>query len=111
MAATKTAEFERMEIFHGVLKIDLQAAAADMTRAIKAGQAPTPAARGYVRGFVEHGRRTFGGEAVFAPRKGSRGPDDGYLVLYVHDEEKNKSYGAFYGEGFVSWDGTLPRCC
>eukprot|EP00741_Cyanophora_paradoxa_P007413 tig00001128_g7172.t1 len=32
------------------------------------------------------GPSTFGGEAVFVPRRNPAGEDDGYLVNYVHDE-------------------------
>ena len=32
-----------------------------------------------------HGGRTLFGEAVFAPRTGSTGEDDGYLLVYAYD--------------------------
>lgn len=33
----------------------------------------------------------FGGETVFAPREGSKGEDDGYLVTFVADEQTGES--------------------
>lgn len=39
----------------------------------------------------EYGDNRFGGEAVFAPRIGAQGEDDGYLVCFVQDESINQS--------------------
>ncbi|GET38634.1 carotenoid oxygenase family protein [Microseira wollei] len=39
----------------------------------------------------EFGRGRYGGEAVFAPRKGATDEDDGWLITFVYDEEKESS--------------------
>lgn len=39
----------------------------------------------------EFGRGRFGGEAVFAPRPGGKGEDDGWLLSYVYDAAGGKS--------------------
>jgi carotenoid cleavage dioxygenase len=39
----------------------------------------------------EFGADRYGGEAVFAPRPGSNGEDDGYLVAFVQDEGQGQS--------------------
>ncbi len=39
----------------------------------------------------EFGRGRYGGEAVFAPRKGATDEDDGWLMTFVYDEEKESS--------------------
>ncbi len=38
-----------------------------------------------------YGPNRHGGEAVFAPKAGSKSEDDGYLVCFVHDEAQNQS--------------------
>ena len=38
-----------------------------------------------------YGPNRHGGEAVFAPKLGASGEDDGYLVCFVHDEAENQS--------------------
>lgn len=38
-----------------------------------------------------YGENRFGGEAVFAPRLGASGEDDGYLICFVQDETANQS--------------------
>ena len=39
----------------------------------------------------EFGRGRYGGEAVFAPRKSATDEDDGWLITFVYDEEKESS--------------------
>ena len=39
----------------------------------------------------KYGTNRHGGEAVFAPKVGGSGEDDGYLVCFVHDEAANQS--------------------
>lgn len=39
----------------------------------------------------KYGPDRHGGEAVFAPKVGGSGEDDGYLVCFVHDEAANQS--------------------
>jgi carotenoid cleavage dioxygenase-like enzyme len=39
----------------------------------------------------EYPKGRFGGETVFAPRLGSKGEDDGYLLTFVADEETGES--------------------
>ncbi|KAK9839226.1 hypothetical protein WJX81_002592 [Elliptochloris bilobata] len=63
--------------FTGVVKFDLQAAAAG--RPAEAGR-------------VEHSGARLGGECVFVPASsGSQGDDNGYLLTYVHDEASGES--------------------
>jgi len=40
---------------------------------------------------LEYPRGSYGGETVFAPRVGSRGEDDGYLLTFVADEASGAS--------------------
>jgi carotenoid cleavage dioxygenase-like enzyme len=45
-----------------------------------------------VKTQVHHlGENRYGGEFVFAPRPGATTEDDGWLITFVHDEEKNQS--------------------
>ena len=43
------------------------------------------------RAEYRFGPGRFGSEAPFAPREGSRGDDDGYLVSFVTDERDGRS--------------------
>ena len=61
---------ERAFTFDGIMKYDNETSA---TEAFK------------------YGPNRHGGEAVFAPKVGGSGEDDGYLVCFVHDEAANQS--------------------
>lgn len=65
----------------------------------RAAKSPMPLFDGLIKyDFVkgnsqthEFGRRRYGGEAVFAPRKGATDEDDGWLITFIYDEEKEVS--------------------
>ena len=38
-----------------------------------------------------YGEGRYGGEAVFAPRVNAASEDDGYLIAFIHDEERDRS--------------------
>jgi len=69
----------------GIIKFDLRAEPESGKKELEAG--------GNVCGIYDLGPGRFGSEAVFVPREpGVSGEeDDGYLILFVHDENTGKS--------------------
>jgi carotenoid cleavage dioxygenase len=55
------------------------------------------------------GEGRYGGETVFAPRVGSAGEDDGYLVTFVHDAVSDRSELVVLDARRVE-DGPVARC-
>uniref|UniRef100_A0A2P2LL84 carotenoid 9,10-dioxygenase n=3 Tax=Rhizophora mucronata TaxID=61149 RepID=A0A2P2LL84_RHIMU len=69
----------------GIIKFDLQAEPETGKSKLEVG--------GNVKGIYNLGPGRFGSEAIFVPRKPGTASeeDDGYLVLFVHDENTRKS--------------------
>ncbi|XP_019150854.1 PREDICTED: carotenoid 9,10(9',10')-cleavage dioxygenase 1-like [Ipomoea nil] len=69
----------------GIVKFDLHAEPETGKTKLEVG--------GNVEGIFDLGPGRFGSEAIFVPREASTGceEDDGYLILFVHDENTGKS--------------------
>ncbi|XP_031373616.1 carotenoid 9,10(9',10')-cleavage dioxygenase 1-like isoform X1 [Punica granatum] len=79
------ALIESMAKVAGIVKFDLQAEPVEGKEKIELG--------GNVKGIFRLGAGRFGSEAVFVPREPGIAieEDDGYLILFVHDEKTGKS--------------------